>query len=49
MLSGDGSRQRAGTPNPPPTLMGGGQLRAERIERVCRLYHESVPPQSSVK
>src|SRR5262249_41672305 len=32
----------ARSPNPPPTLMGGGQRGAERLARVCSLRHESV-------
>ena len=44
-----GEAQRGRTPDPPPTLMGGGELRAGELARVCRLCHESFPFQSSVK
>src|SRR5215471_12455906 len=33
----------ARSPNPPPTLMGGGELRAVRVSQGCRLHHEIVP------
>src|SRR3954453_19699245 len=38
-----GEAQRGRTPDPPPTLMGGGELRAGELARVCRLCHESFP------
>src|SRR5580765_6883609 len=30
------------SPNPPPTLMGGGELTGERIKRMSQSCHESV-------
>src|SRR5437764_15205375 len=40
--AGDGGARWARSPNPPPTLMGGGDLRAASVSSLCRLRHEIV-------
>src|SRR6476469_8001031 len=44
LVGADGSgARRVRSPNPPPTLLGGGELRPEMLAWVCRLCHEIVP------
>src|SRR5579859_4456244 len=38
----DAVGRRGSSPYPPPTLMGGGELTGETIERVFQFRHESV-------
>src|SRR5690349_6957994 len=42
MARGDCGVAWARSPSPPPTLMGGGELRAARRSNLCRLRHEIV-------
>src|SRR5271154_3465261 len=42
MAGAGAERGCASSTNPPPTLMGGGQIRGELLARVYQLRHESV-------